>query len=277
VQAGIGGDFTGLGTAHLIGKVFLGTVEALLVACLEPRPTPAKSSAAKLKPGINVAGDLSDALLVQGYAPSTATKYARIVTAFLQHVRPIRLVHLREDDVDDYLDHLKQRGMGNATLRLHLCAIRTVLDRLLGLDITVEIKHAPRPRPRPPATEDDMLKLLAACGNPKERFILNALNGSKALPSQLCRLGAIGHPSLFLWERHKDSIPDPPPCHVVPLVMDKTISPETGWLLPSSRRPGPISPRTMRRIVRRVAESCGVRTTCTAVRLGPTISFAKCA
>jgi len=58
----------------------------------------------------------------------------------------------REVDKVTYLNGLREIGVGNGTLRLHLCALRMVFDRLFELEITVGIEHAPRPVPRSPAT-----------------------------------------------------------------------------------------------------------------------------
>ncbi|MCK5805761.1 MAG: hypothetical protein KAI66_23215, partial [Lentisphaeria bacterium] len=51
----------------------------------------------------------------------------------------------------------------NASLRLHLCALRAVFDKMLGMEITAGIVHAPRPAPRLPATDGELALLRQAC------------------------------------------------------------------------------------------------------------------
>lgn len=277
MYTGAGGDFVGLGTAHILGELIFDAVEGLIWAYQKLRQPSCPSQPFGTTAPSEARAGLREALLLHGYAPSTATKYARIVAVFLQRVTPAEMKCVRDDDIEDYLESLRERKVSNATQRLHLCALRAVFDRLLGMGLTAGIRHAPRPVPRPPATEEDMRKLLAACRNPKEQFVCHALNGLKLLPNQLCRLGAAGRPALFSWEKSERSCVDRPFPDIVPIVVAKENSPDIGWALPSSRRPGPISTRTMRRVVERLAQSCGLRTTCTAVRMAPMIPLGKCA
>ena len=277
MHTGAGGDFVGLGTPHILGEVVFDAIEALIRSYWKLRESPfSPQPSGSAAPNASLT-DLREALLKHGYASSTATKYVRIVAAFLQRVAPSEAKSLRDDDIEDYLESLREREVSNATQRLHLCALRSVFDRLLGLELTSGIGHAPRPIARPPATEEDVRRLLAVCRSPEERFVCHILNGVKLLPKQLCRLGAPGHPALFCRKQSGKSCTGRRFSGVVPIVVDKRNSPDTGWVLPSSRRPGPISTRTMRRIVERLAHRCGLSTTCTALRMAPMVSLGKCA
>jgi len=277
MHTGAGGGFVGLGTAHILGELIFDTVEALVWTYQELRESLCATEPFGAAAPDESPASLREALILHGYAPSTAAKYGRIVAAFLQRVAPAKMKWLRDDDIEDYLESLREREVSDATQRLHLCALRSVFDKLLGMGLTAGIKHAPRPVARPPATEEDVRRLLVACRNPEERFICHALNGLKLLPHQLCRLGATGRPALFCWRKDEKSCADSRFSGIVPIVVTREGSPHTGWMLPSSRRPGPISTRTMRRVMGRLAQSCGLRTTCTAVRMGPVVSFGRCA
>jgi hypothetical protein len=128
---------------------------------------------------------LEAVLLAHRYEPSTADKYARIVLGFLAEVNRVPWSGLGNDDVRAYLAGLRLAGACNATIRLHLCALRAVFDRILGLGLTEGIAHVRRPPPRRPATEEEVLLMLAACRSPREREVVDLFYFFKLMPRDL--------------------------------------------------------------------------------------------
>jgi hypothetical protein len=128
---------------------------------------------------------LEAVLLGHKYEPSTADKYARIVLGFLREANRVPWAGLSNEDVRAYLAGLRLAGAGNATIRLHLCALRAVFDRILGLGLTEGIAHVRRPPPRQPATEEEVLLMLAACRSPRELEVVDLLYVGKLMPRDL--------------------------------------------------------------------------------------------
>jgi len=262
VMAYAGGDFTGLGLTAMAGRLVFEGIEFCLDAAQRKANERDTGPLARLDRRSDLAA-LREALIERNYKPGTVDKYMACVSRFVQSVRCAEPRELRRDDVFEYLNELRQNNLGNGALRLHLCALRTVFDRLLDLGITVDIKHAPRPAPRRPATREEVCRLMAACRNGRESLVIDMLNRSKlrvgqlrllATPTDACLFGAANA------EGGKNR-----PREAALLEVFATGTRDVSWLFPSPRRLGPLSTRTIRRVVERVSKSCGVRTTCTAL------------
>ena len=259
--------FSGLGTSHMYAQLLMDAVEACasVVRTVVPRESPSLSGG----PGLVVAlRELRSVLVRHGYAPGTAARYSSHVFRFLRTVGPRTPEQLTHDDVKRYLQALRMTGKSNGTLRVQLCALRAVFDRLLGMRITDGIAHAPRPAPIPPARAEEVEAIMVASRrDPRDRMVVDMLNRAKLRQGTLRLLRVTeGASCLFAggdWRAAEAKRTAP---SIVPLVIAKDESACTGWLLTSSRRHAPISTRTIRRIVERRAAACGIRTTCTAIR-----------
>ncbi|MBN2451486.1 MAG: hypothetical protein JXR77_13930 [Lentisphaeria bacterium] len=264
-------DMTGLGTGRMIEK----GATAVAVECV--RATRALYRILRdarreggLAEAIEAGPEALERILVGfGYRFASARKYARCVWRFYDALGRPDLAHLRDDDVVSYLAYLCALGRGNATLRLHLCAIRAVFDGLMELGITTGMRHVPRPRQRPPATREEALAVLRACATSRERFIVGQLTGTGIMPGQLCILGIPEIPPVPVPGEETNSAGAAEP-HPASLGVFPADASGIHWLLPSPKGRGPISTRTLRRIVRRivarVAAGAGVHVTCTALR-----------
>ena len=266
-----GGSFTGLGLTAMAGRLVFDAIEL----CLNAVQRKANGRAPRFRIHLDWQSDLSalrEALSERDYKPGTVDKYVACVSRFLRRVRCTTLRELRHEDVSRYLNELRQSGLANGTLRLHLCALRTVFDRLLDLGITIDIKHAPRPVARRPETRDKVCRLMAACRTKRERLVIDMLNRSKLRPGQLRLLAAPADECLF----GKAANADCEKSHLrepVPLEVFTADTRGVSWLLPSPRRLDPLSTRTIRRVVERMSKSCGFRTTCTALRKAEAIPW----
>ena len=261
------GEFAGMGTSRLYGRLAGDVVRT----CGSLARSALSEGAVRVRRGPDANGDslvLRRALAVRGYAAGTAAKYASCVSAFLEAVAPRAVEELSAADVERYLAAQKVAEKGNGTLRVQLCALRAVFDRMLGMQITAGIDHAPRPVPIPPA-EPEQVKavMVAARGNPRDRLVVDMLNRTKLRQGVLRLLRTPpGTCPLFtgraVEERERGCVPP----HIVPLEVAEDGAAAIGWLLPSSRGRRPISTRTIRRIVGRYAARCGFSVTCTAIR-----------
>ncbi|MCK5804530.1 MAG: phage integrase N-terminal SAM-like domain-containing protein [Lentisphaeria bacterium] len=252
---GASGQMTGLGTSHL----FAGLICELIGACAKAVYAAGKTvitGGEEKGETVLVPHRLRETLVANGYAPSTARKYEACVLRFLEALGCSKLAHIRDDDVLAYLDWLVDQGLGNGSLRLHLCAVRAVFDNMLGMRITAGIVHAPRPIPRPAATEQELMLLREACTDFRTRLAIDMLNRSDTRPGVLVSL-ALAPPADG---ERENSVKQIRPVLCFPRGAD------VNWLFPSPVRPGPISLRTLQRRVTRLGNSLELRITCTAIR-----------
>lgn len=267
MRAGKGSEFAGIGTSCMYGQLLIDVVRTCASAAggIVPRKRYAVLPGTSPEEGLS---GLRLTLIAHGYAPGTAAKYTACVSSFLQAAGRRRIGDLRQSDVRDYMRGLKLAGKSNGTLRVQLCALRAVFDGCLDMRITEGIAHAPRPVPIAPADAADVKVIMAAAGrSPRDRFIIEMLNRSKLRQGTLRLLRAAGcgsslgpGPSLRSSGRNV-ALP-----RIIPLEIAPDAVGGSGWLLQSPRGHGPLSTRTIRRVVTRYATACGVRTTCTAIR-----------
>jgi hypothetical protein len=257
--------FTGMGRPHLYLELILGAAETCVLAVERVRR---RRREARRRRAVTASPEAVERVLLdRDYAPSTARKYARITVRFLNSSGVADPGELREWDVREHLRGLKAGGRGNATQRLHLCALRAVFDRVLGLGVTGGIGHAPRPACRPAASPGQVAAMAAACRNRRDLLLVSLLFHSGLRPAQLA--------TLDIWQRLPEdgaAMPEQPlpgTCDTVPLpeeVVGGRRPSRTGSRHPASR--GGPSARTMRRIASRLSRQCGFHATCTAIRKG---------
>ena len=267
MRAATYGGFEGLGTSRLYGGLAVALVRGL--ASVAGAALPRRRSAPLRGPDLReVVAVLRGSLALRGYAPGTAVKYASCVSSFLRTVRPQAVEELTHEDVESFLRKLRLAGKSNGTLRVQLCALRTVFDKVLGMHITCGIAHAPRPAPIPPADAEDVKAvMIAARRKPRDRLVVDMLNRSKLRQGTLRLLKApAGGSSLFTASSRGSTGGRRVAPGIVPLEIAEDGAGALGWLLPSPARRTSISTRTIRRIVERYAAACGVSITCTAIR-----------
>ena len=265
---------TGMGTHAANLRLVAGLLEAVLALGRKAWP------AARPQPGRNADGTQALARLQEGLAgrahkPSTVAKYRACLARFLAFTGSGDLHRLTTDQVVSYLDALRTEGVGNATLRLHLCALRAVFDRALGIPLTAGIRHAPRPPPRPPATVAEIGAAFRVCSTPCEQHVVVRLNRDKFMPSHLIMLASPDPMALASCPAGTGTTADG--FADVPTIVAGAVTDPVAWFLPSRRRVGPVSSRTLRRWVHNVGARCGLRLTCTALRLAPVVPMAAAA
>ncbi|MBN2452539.1 MAG: hypothetical protein JXR77_19295 [Lentisphaeria bacterium] len=260
-------DMTGMGTGRVIEKAVTAVVVecARAVLALFTRLSDSRREGG-LAQAIEAGPEVLEEILVRlGHRVSSARKYARCVCRFYDALGRPDLGDLRDDDVEAYLVDRQAKGLGNGSLRLHLCAIRAVFDGLMELGITTGIQHKPRPPPRPPATREEVRAVLQACATSRERFVVGQLTGTGIMPGALCCLGIPEVPPAALPGGEARAARTTGP-QLLPFAVFPADATGIHWLLPSTKGRGPISTRTLRRIVARAAAAAGVQVTCTALR-----------
>jgi len=267
------GNMTGLGAVHLYRQL----AEDLVSACVKTAAAVGRRVSARIENQLRAdewERQLEAALVAHNYAPGTVRKYSVCVARFLRAHRWTSADTLTGDDVRRHMSRLRSEGLGNGSLRLHLCAIRAVFDKILEKNITAGIVHAPRPPRRPVATEEQVTRLMAACRNDQERQIIHSLNSRGLLPGRLRSLvrGAGDREALAEHTHGRCSRTEARAEPSVAPAGSRDGGARHRWLLPSPVRQGPISLRTLQRRVERIGSICGTVLTCTAIRLAPTVS-----
>jgi hypothetical protein len=174
-------------------------------------------------------------------------------------------------DVVAYLRGLGMAEGHNAVVRVTLCAVRAVFDRILGWGITEGIRHVPPPPPRPVATDGQARQLCAASRDPLERRLVEVFLAHGLMPHRARMLGLRGT---------GDSPQEGPVVRIkaeaerdgfaggeLQFTVQREEHRDTVWLFASPGRGRPLSTRTLRRRLRSLSERCGLHVTCTALRL----------
>jgi integrase/recombinase XerD len=122
------------------------------------------------------------ALLREGLADSTRQKYAQHVAEFVDHLGEDRVTAATRSDAEAYIDRLLvEQGLGVATVRLRIAALRRFYDYLEERDLLDDRSPFARikaPKQRKKAndwlSQDEDEDMYANCVTPQER-ILHAL------------------------------------------------------------------------------------------------------
>jgi len=214
-----------------------------------------------------------EVLVALDLQPSSARVYSRCLARLLSWARTSWDGDVADGGVPAFLDALRVQGMSTATVRLHLAALRKILDTLLDARAVVGVPYPPPPAPRPPAAEEDVRGLYDAADSDRERLLLVLLNGSRLRPGQIAALRgehlkfSRGMVAVTNWRKLRSDfvkLPDSVMHSLRQLVGQDN---PKGLLFPSPRHSGrPITVRGLQKMVARMSRRCGVATTCTAIR-----------
>jgi len=125
------GNMTGLGTPIMYARM----AQDLIRSCAHLMASAGRAIRSRHEHGRGAdewLRQLETTLLLHEYAPGTVRKYCACVAAFVREGRWTSPTKLTGSHVQRHLAGLRASGLGNASLRLHLCAIRTVFDKILG-------------------------------------------------------------------------------------------------------------------------------------------------
>jgi len=205
--------------------------------------------------------------------PDSAVVYSRCLARLLAWARTSWDRHVADGGVPAFLDALRDQGMSPATVRLHLAALKAILDDLLDAEAVVGIPYPPRPASRPPAVAEDVRKLYEAAESDRERLLLVLLNGARLRPGQIAALRGecldFSRATVAVTRGRKRRT------HLVKLSdpvirrLRQVIGQERpkGLLFPSPRdNAKPITVRGLQKMLARLSRRCGATTTCTAIR-----------
>ena len=279
----MGGDFTGIGTsvvygrllADLVSVTFVGTVSGVKqVHALLKRCKPGATAGCS---GGNLLGQVHDVLLealASGRLKSSSIdKYAIVLAQFISSLGCDDPGAVNGQAVAEFRRRRAAGGVGRGAQRVDLCALRTVLDRLLGLETTDSMHYAPRPDRVPGATREQVPGLMAAAVDDMDRLLLLLLNVLKLRPGQIAALRVADFRPLLggVVVRHdkpEKSFLAPLPGELLTLLVRvlRDRDPD-GWIFSSSRCPvEPVSVRALQKRLARICGRCGVTVTCTELR-----------
>jgi len=209
---------------------------------------------------------------------STARKYAYTVRQLVDTLSPGMLTNVARDDVKHFIAARKARRAGDAARRVDLSALRTVLDRFLGLSVTGGLRYPAPSEPVRAATPEEGARLLAAVDRDAERLMVLLLDVAKLRPGQIVAL----HVGDIRPEDGVLLVPDDRPGRRTALAIQPelmrllsrvTHGHDRGeWLFPSPRCPDrPLTVRAFQKRFSRIAGRAGVTVSCTQLRKADTL------
>jgi len=268
-------DFTGIGTSvmytRMAGELAIGLSEAAVAFWREARCAwhegTSKEVLRRLDP------EAAREALVSGLRPSSARVYSRCLAQFLSWASTSWDRHVADGGVPAFLDALRGQGMSPATVRLHLAALKKILDELLDAKAAMGIPYPPAAAPRPPAAAEDVRRLYEAADSDRERLLLVLLNGARLRPGQIAALRGerldFSRGTVAVTRGRKRR------AHLLKLSdsaiqrLRQVIGQERpkGLLFPSARDSAqPITVRGLQKMLARMSRRCGAVATCTAIR-----------
>lgn len=151
-----------------------------------------KKGAAKVKPKgyRRCPAAFMDKLELKRYAANTARSYISAFERFINHYAHLKIDHLNEQDIREYLKVLIRRELSNATVNLHLNAIKFYYEVVLGMPHRFYDIERPRKKQKLPEvlSRADILKMLSLAGNLKHRCVLELLYSAGLRRSELINL-----------------------------------------------------------------------------------------
>ena len=129
---------------------------------------------------------LEEMIRLAGYAESTAEKYAEGVEEFCDWFGRTPF-DAGPEDVRAFLTYKGTRGAFEARQRLLLAGLRTVMDRLLGCAMTVDVEYAPRPEARHGAPADAVRATFDRALEPEKQALLRLLHVEDLRPGIISR------------------------------------------------------------------------------------------
>jgi site-specific recombinase XerD len=208
-----------------------------------------------------------EAMQLRGFSPRTHESYLGAVEQLARYYRcaPDRLSSVQ---LQAYFKHLAlERGLAPASCRLYLNGIRFFYLNVLGWDEFAVSMVVPKRQQRIPRllSRDEVSRILAACGNPKHRMLLETCYGCGLRVSELVSLRVSdidGERKLLRIEQGKGA--KDRQVIIAPTLLDRlrrywrAQRPVT-WLFPNhQRREHPLDVGTAQKVYRRAKAAAGV-------------------
>lgn len=206
-------------------------------------------------------------LELKGYSSETVRQYCYDVKLFLRHVgkKPWKV---DKNDIISFLVHLKrEHNYRNTTLYRKLACLMTfyrfLVDNGYVNENVVDKVDRPKLSKRLPTalTKEEIEKLLEAAENERDKLIVRTLYSTGVRVSELCNLkwDDIDLNSGEVRVRGKGNkerivLMDVETLNLLKKYREK---------YPSSEKVFPVSPRTVQRIIKKLAEKAGIRKKCT--------------
>ena len=256
---------TGLGTVRAAGRVARDAAMAAVAAAgavrrifrrLGPLPVAERE----------LLGQVPSLLRARGYRESTIVRYSDCTVRYMvwRHARAnCEKIH----DVPGFLADLTARGQRSAVLRVHLAALRTVLDRLLDQQATSGVRYAARPPCMPPAHPADVRRLLSEASG-RDALLVSLAARVGLRPGELSTLkwrqiDTGGSVVQVVRGRRGRTVGLAVPAEVMARLAAHRVSTPEDYVFPGRGGGRPLAVRSIQLALSRLVSRCQVRTTYT--------------
>jgi integrase/recombinase XerD len=122
------------------------------------------------------------------YSHRTIVTYMQCLRQFLRkcHKEPRRIAR---KDIQQYIDHLVDKGVCGNTINVHLNALLFVMRDVLNKRVMLRIRYAKTPKRQPTdLSVQDVKRLLSVIDNEKHLLMISLMYGSGLRVSELCNV-----------------------------------------------------------------------------------------
>ena len=126
--------------------------------------------------------------LRQDLSPRTIRTYLVCVEQFFRKYQK-NPFFINKKDIQEYLDHLLERGAPGNTINVHLNTLKFFYEQVLHKKLTVNIKYSKTAKRLPEfLTKEELISLISGITNQKHRFMIELMYGTGMRVSELLNL-----------------------------------------------------------------------------------------
>jgi len=126
--------------------------------------------------------------LRRGLRPRTILTYQNCVRVFFQRCKK-EPFQVNKKDIQDFLDHLLEKGAPGNTLNVYLNALKFFYEEVLNRRLTLKIRYTKVAKKLPDfLTKEETVRLISSIENPKHSLLIRLLYSSGLRISELLNL-----------------------------------------------------------------------------------------
>jgi site-specific recombinase XerD len=126
--------------------------------------------------------------LRRGLRPRTIQTYQKCVEVFFRSCKKGPF-EVKKSDIQDFLDHLLERGAPGNTLNVYLNSLKFFYEEVLHRRLTIKLRYSKTPRKMPDfLTKDEVIRIINTIENAKHSLLIRLMYSAGLRVSELLNL-----------------------------------------------------------------------------------------